>query len=170
MKRIRRCVSIGLDHQMQRRPNGLRDCRAAAGSGISVRYTPNSVAVRRPVVKAGRRRNRIESAVMPGMTTRQPSHREPTAAPYTMSLQGFDRVRRTRRMETAMRPEKRAQGISICLNDRDQNPIHPGIARTTRRFPETLPDHARARGSDAARSRGHLILPDAAGMPRAPGV
>lgn len=39
MKRIRRCVSIGLDH-LRRRSPGLRDSRAPAGSGISVRYTP----------------------------------------------------------------------------------------------------------------------------------
>ena len=53
---------------------------------------------------------RIESACMPGVTAGDAFDREPGAAERAVCFDRFDRVVRARRIETAARPEQRADG------------------------------------------------------------
>ncbi len=140
------------------------------GLGKSLwRYTPDSAAARRAVGEADRR-NWVEPAVVPRMAARQPTRRQPTTPPSAVSLQGLDRVCRTRRIKAAMLPEQRAQGIAIHLNERNQESTHRDTTQTTRLVRETLPHDARVRASGAGRNRGLPTLLAVAGKPLAPGA
>src|SRR5690349_10148636 len=86
--------------------------------------------MRMRVMGAGR--DRIKSAFVPGVTTGDALQREPRAAQRTMSLDGFDRVVRARRIEAAARPQERADGELVPADQIFQDEAHVVATRCQR--------------------------------------
>src|SRR6187399_2344849 len=69
---------------------------------------------------------------MPGVTTGNAPHREPGAVQGAVGLDGFDRVLRARRIETAARPQKRADGELVPADQIFQDVAHVVATRCQR--------------------------------------
>src|SRR4051812_47829249 len=76
--------------------------------------------------------DRIEPAFVPGVTAGDALDREPHAAQGAMVLDGLERVMRTRRIETAVRPEQWAQADLVCANEEIQDEAHVLATRCQR--------------------------------------
>src|SRR5690349_23029805 len=86
------------------------------------------------------RRNRIESAFVPGVTTGNAFEGEPRAFQGAVGVDGLDRVVRARRIETATRSEQRAQRQLVATDQEFQDVAHvlatrfQRVARLSRRL------------------------------------
>src|SRR4051812_25270004 len=77
-------------------------------------------------------RDRIESALVPGVTTGNAFDGEPRAAQRAVIFDGFDRVVRARRIETAARPEQRADGELVPADQIFEDVAHELATRCQR--------------------------------------
>src|SRR5687767_14955833 len=80
----------------------------------------------------GTRRDRIESAFVPGVTAGNSFQGEPGAAQGSMGLDGLERIVRTGRIETATRPEQRTQDQLVCADQNFQDEAHELATRFQR--------------------------------------
>src|SRR5262245_62150353 len=77
-------------------------------------------------------RDGIESALVPGMAAANAFHGEPGTAQGAVFLDRLDRVMRTRRIETALRPEQRTQHELVRANQGFQDEAHVCATRCQR--------------------------------------
>src|SRR5882672_3665040 len=77
-------------------------------------------------------RYRIESAFMERVTARDAFDREPRPSPDAVGFNGIHRVMRARRIETAARPEQRADGELVPADQSFQDEAHVLATRCQR--------------------------------------